>query len=84
MGVAAETNAELVEIAQVARAVALAIAQIEEDEPGQVGVSIDVEATLQGLMIFAAGIIGKSTNLAGGHIYVADATETDRATTAVE
>ena len=58
-----ESLSEAQKMAQIGRAVVLAIAQNEAGDPAQAGVSIDVEATLKALMFVAAGIIGQNTNL---------------------
>ena len=58
-----ESLDEAQKMAQIGRAVVLAIAQNEAGDPAKAGVSIDVEATLKALMFVAAGIIGQNTNL---------------------
>jgi hypothetical protein len=55
------TTEELSKIARVARSVALAVAGNDDGDPSQVVVEVDVEAVLQSLMFFAAGIIGQNT-----------------------
>ena len=47
----------------LARSVALAVVRDDDSDPSRAGVEIDVETTSQGLMFFAAGIIGQNTNL---------------------
>ena len=58
-----ESVSEAEKMAQIGRALVLAIAQAAPAHPAQAGVPIEVEATLKALMFVAAGIIGQNTNL---------------------
>lgn len=58
-----ESVSEAEKMAQIGRALVLAIAQGAPADPAQAGVPIEVEATLKALMFVAAGIIGQNTNL---------------------